>query len=206
MKKKKITTTLFCAALAFSVLTTGCSGNKTSSEEPVVSSDSQAKSGLDEQGEQSGRLVSFEAETLDGQTFTQEDMAQKDVTVINFWSTSCGPCIDELPDIAELAESLPDNVQIITACLDGMEQTDFAKEILDGAGFTGITLISGKGDLGQLGSEIQYTPTTVVVDKEGNIVGDAIIGGQKNLDEVFTEAINQALRSMGKTEISGEEK
>ena len=46
------------------------------------------------------RLGSFQAVTLDGGTFTQADIAGKDVTIINFWGTFCAPCIAEMPDLA----------------------------------------------------------------------------------------------------------
>jgi hypothetical protein len=48
---------------------------------------------------------------------------------------------------------------------------------------------------------IQYTPTTVVVDGAGNIVGKPIVGGQENLKEAYTKAINEALTSTGKAEL-----
>lgn len=60
------------------------------------------------------RLGSFQAVTLDGGTFTQADIAGKDVTIINFWGTFCAPCIAEMPDLAAFAKALPDNVQLIT--------------------------------------------------------------------------------------------
>lgn len=56
-----------------------------------------------------GNLKSFQADQLGGGRFTQEDFNKHDVTVVNFWSTLCGPCIDELSMIAEFAEKLPEN-------------------------------------------------------------------------------------------------
>ena len=49
---------------------------------------------------------------------------------------------------------------------------------------------------------IQYTPTTVFVDSEGNFVGDAIVGGQEDLSGTFLTAVNAALKASGKAEIS----
>ena len=70
------------------------------------------------------------------------------------------------------------------------------------AGFEGVTLISGDGDLLDLSGNLMYTPTTVFVDAEGNLVGDAVIGVQKDMEAVFLAAVNQVLAAGGKDEIS----
>lgn len=70
------------------------------------------------------------------------------------------------------------------------------------AGYEGVTLLSGDGDFKDICDNIQYTPTTVVVDAEGNLVGDAIIGGQEDLSGTFLTAVNAALKANGKAEIS----
>ena len=82
-------------------------------------------------------------------------------------------------------------------------KAESAKQILEDAGFEGLTLTEGDGDLADLVGELQYTPTTILVDGDGNLLGEAIIGGRDG--GAFAEIINQALRSMGKTEISYEE-
>ena len=149
-----------------------------------------------------GSLASFTAGTLDGETFTQEDIAAKDATVVNFWSTTCGPCIAELPDLAAFAGALPDNVQVITVCLDGSGNEERAAEILEEAGFEGPTLISGDGDLLDLSRNLMYTPTTVFADSGGTLRGEAVIGGREDLSGTFLEAVNQALADSGKEAVS----
>lgn len=201
MKNKKRIALAVTIALIFGTCITGCSSEKSSDKKHDVS---QTESGA-VQKSKLGELKSFEAKTLEGKDFTQDDIAKKDVTVINFWSVYCGPCVDEMPDIAKFSKSLPDNVQVITVNLDGEQEQSFTEQILKESGFEGITLVNGTGDIGKVSDAIQYTPTTIVVDKDGNIIGDAIIGGQENLAEVFTSAINDALKSMGKAEISNAE-
>lgn len=149
-------------------------------------------------------LNEFQAAALDGSAFTQEDFAERDVTAINFWALSCGPCIAEMPDLAELEKALPDNVQLITVCLDGSGNEELVEYVLDKSGFEGITLLSGDGDLLTLSGELRYTPTTVFADSEGNMVGDVIIGGRENLAESYLQSINSILTDMGKAEISVE--
>ena len=203
MKNKKVFALLLCAALTISMLATGCSGGKT----PPASSDKPAQSengGSDATGTAAelGSMKSFTAATLDGGSFTQEDIAAKDVTVVNYWATICGPCVEEMPDLAAFEKALPDNVRLVTVCLDGTDAEDDVKRILSEAGYEGMTLLYGDGDYRDVWNNIQYTPTTVIVDSEGNLVGDAIIGGQEDLSSTFLTAVNAALKASGKAEIS----
>ncbi len=149
-----------------------------------------------------GSLASFTATTVDGETFTQDDIAEKDVTVVNFWSLTCGPCIAEMPDLAAFAEALPDNVQVVTVCLDGSLDLERTRNVLSEAGFPGVTLVAGDGDLQALCGSLLYTPTTVFADSEGTLVGEPIIGGQRDLSGTFLEAVNQVLAEGGKDAVS----
>ncbi|MCI9001835.1 MAG: TlpA family protein disulfide reductase [Oscillibacter sp.] len=205
MKNKTMLALLLCAVLSIGLLTTGCSGKTEapSAQEPEADAppvqDSEEKAGT---ASALGSLHSFSADTLDGGVFTQDDIAAKDVTVMNFWALSCGPCIVEMPDLAAFAGALPDNAQVVTVCLDGNGNEDTAREVLQEAGFEGVTLITGSEDLLELSQNLMYTPTTIFVDSDGNLVGDAIIGGQENLSATFLDAVNVVLQAGGKAEIS----
>lgn len=206
MIMKRILAMTLSAILALGVLA-GCGGGNapeqpadTAQPENTAQSEDTAQDEQDA-GTGLGTLASFTAGTLDGGTFTQDDIMAKDVTVINFWALSCGPCIVEMPDLAEFAGALPDNVQLVTVCLDGNGNEDTAREVLEKAGFDGVTLISGSGDLLDLSRNLMYTPTTVFVDGEG-VVADAVIGGQEDLSGTFLAAVNAVLEGSGKAEIS----
>ena len=165
------------------------------SDEVVVEADGTVKkmkniSGLPD-------LKSFTALTLEGAEISESEFARADVTVINIWATTCPPCISEMPEIAELRASLPENVALMTWCLDAGFYPDETRDILNDAGFDGLTIASGEGDLAALGSSIMYTPTTIFVDSEGNIMGNAIIGAG-NVTEKYTAKINNCLLSLGK--------
>jgi len=155
-------------------------------------------------GNEDGTLnfSSSSADTLDGGTFTQEDIAAKDVTAINFWGTFCGPCIGEMPDLAAFEKALPDNVQLITICLDAQGNEDTAKALLAQAGFEGVTLISGDNKFNNICRPVTAVPITVFVDSKGKQVGDKILGAQPDLSEQYLKAINEALAKDGKAEIS----
>ena len=146
-------------------------------------------------------LVSFTAQTLDGSEYTEKDLAPVELTMINIWATYCGPCLREMPELAELERELPDNIALITYCIDCAGDTSYAEEILADAGFEGVTLVAGSGDWEDLLGEIQYVPTTVFVDSDGKMVGQAVIGAPGNAISAYTGAINDALRSLGKDEI-----
>ncbi len=103
MKHKIVFPLLLAAALTLGTLLSGCSSE---SDEPKP------------------LLQSFTATTLDGGSFTQADLEDKDLTIMNFWGTFCTPCVDEMPDLATFAQALPDNVGFLTVCVDvGTPQT-----------------------------------------------------------------------------------
>ncbi|MCI9011439.1 MAG: TlpA family protein disulfide reductase [Oscillibacter sp.] len=203
MNMKRTLSLLLAAVLALALLT-GCGGKQasdSSTEDQTVPNEPAGKEGA----AALGSLASFSAGTLDGGTFTQEDIAAKDVTVLNFWALTCPPCIAEMPDIADFEKALPDNVAMLTVCLDGYGNEDSVKEVLENAGFEGVTLITGDGDLLDLANNLMYTPKTVLADSQGALVGEAIIGGQADLSAAYLEAVNQALEAGGKDAISLED-
>ena len=208
MKHKKSAAMLLCAAAA-GLLITGCA--KEPSQTPdispaassvVSSSAPDTPDSSENLASQLGSLESFSAVTLEGGSFTQDDIAAKDATVINFWALTCRPCIAEMPDLAAFAGALPDNVQVITVCLDGAGNEETVQSVLDGAGFTGVTLVAGDGDLVDLAWNVIYTPTTVCADSEGKLIGKTIIGGQRDLEGTLLTAVNEVLKDGGKAEIS----
>lgn len=170
-------------------------------------------------------LDSFEAATLDGKTFTQKDFAGKDVTIVNFWGTFCTPCIQEMPELGELAGELPDNVQFISICVDGASAPADAKQLMDQTGFQVTTLVSGNEAFESVLSQVQAVPTTIFVDEKGCLIGDGhsmedvfeenpekiepemgIIEGSSpdGMKKVYQRAVNKALKYLGKEEISFE--
>ena len=140
--------------------------------------------------------------TLDGGTFTQEEIKAKDLTIINFWGMFCNPCRAEMPDLAAYAKALPDNVQLITICVDGIGNEESAREILRSAGFEGITLLDGDEAFRAFAGAVQAVPTTVFLNSRGEQVEqNTILGAQADLAASFTAGVNRVLRADGKAEI-----
>ena len=85
-----------------------------SSAETSLESRQDARSGDSSLSESFSDLHSFEATTVTGDHFSPEDFAEADVTAINIWSTTCGPCVRERPELEEYAGTLQENIRIIT--------------------------------------------------------------------------------------------
>ena len=104
-----------------------------------------------------------------------------------------------MDELAAFAKTLPDNVQLVSFCVDGTHHADDCASILEDAGFEGKTIVSASGDLATLIEQMQYVPTTIFVDSIGRQTGDSLIGAPADLAEAYTERINAALKAAGKS-------
>ena len=148
------------------------------------------------------KFPAFEGKDLDGNTVKSDELFSANaVTVVNFWFTTCNPCVGELADLdalnKELAEKGGALIGINSFTLDGDEKAIAeAKEVLakKGATYQNIYFGSG-GDAGKFVENVFAYPTTYVVDRNGNIVGDPIVGAitEKNQAETLQKLIDQAL-------------
>ena len=128
----------------------------------------------------------FEGMDLDGNPVTSELFKDNAVTVVNFWFSTCAPCIAELGDLNALNEELKMKggaVIGINADTIGGDETMImeARELLErkGAKYQNI-YFPVESAAGQLTYSIMAFPTTVVIDRSGRIVGEAILGGINN--------------------------
>ena len=143
-------------------------------------------------------LTSFTATTIGGVKVSPELFAGKDLTIMNIWTTWCGFCIEEMPVLAEYAAGLPDNIQMVTFCLDGVSEGAEARRILEESGMLSqdvVTLISGTGDLETLDSQVIYFPVTLFFNSKGELIGEPLIGGQLDLKTALDEHVQQALEA-----------
>ena len=203
MNSTRIGTALLALLIGTSLV--GCSDQETAGVGDVAAEAQMSQATQSTQTTQScadiatyGSLGAFSATAIDGGAFTDADVAAKDVTVINFWQTTCPPCIEELPAIQALAQRLPDNVQILTMCFDGSGKREAAQKVLDKAGWTGLTLVSATDGLLGLARTVEYTPTTVFLASDGTLVWGSIVGSPSNLEKAYLEGINATLAWQGK--------
>ena len=144
----------------------------------------------------------FEGKDLDGNPVKSSELfAGNTVTVINFWFTTCKPCVGELGDLEALNKTLTEKggalIGVNTFTLDGDETAIAeAKAILSKKGVTYRNVYyASDSEAGAFTSNIFAYPTTYVVDQNGNIVGDPIVGAitEKKQAEALNQLIEQAI-------------
>ena len=148
------------------------------------------------------KFPTFEGKDLDGNTVKSDELFSGNaVTVVNFWFTTCNPCVGELSDLdalnKELAEKGGSLIGVNTFTLDGDEAAiSEAKDVLAKKGATYQNVyFNSDGEAGKFTTNIFAYPTTYVVDRNGNIVGDPIVGAitEKNQAEALQAQIDKAL-------------
>ena len=148
------------------------------------------------------KFPAFEGKDLDGNTVKSSELFSKNaVTVVNFWFTTCGPCVGELAELDALNKKLAEKggalIGVNTFTLDGDEAAiSEAKNVLakKGAAYQNVYFASD-GEAGKFTTNIFAYPTTYVVDRNGNIVGDPIVGAitEKKQAEALQAQIDKAL-------------
>ena len=148
------------------------------------------------------KFPAFEGKDLDGNTVKSDELFSGNaVTVVNFWFTTCNPCVGELAELdalnKELAEKGGSLIGVNTFTLDGDEAAiSEAKDVLAKKGATYQNVYFGSdGEAGKFTTNIFAYPTTYVVDRSGNIVGEPIVGAitEKKQAETLQKLIDQAL-------------
>ena len=148
------------------------------------------------------KFPAFEGKDLDGNTVKSDELFSANaVTVVNFWFTTCNPCVGELSELDALNKELAKKggalIGVNTFTLDGDEKAIAeAKEVLAKKGATYQNIYFGSdGDAGKFVENVFAYPTTYVVDRNGNIVGDPIVGAVtgKAQAEALQAQIDKAL-------------
>ena len=148
------------------------------------------------------KFPAFEGKDLNGNTVKSDDLFSKNaVTVMNFWFTTCNPCVGELAELdalnKELAEKGGALIGVNTFTLGGDEAAiSEAKDVLAKKGVTYQNVyFDSDGEAGKFTANIFAYPTTYVVDRNGNIVGDPIVGAitEPKQAEALQAQIDKAL-------------
>ena len=178
----------------------GC-GSTPSAGESVDASTAGMTAGANASSEAT-KFPSFTGKDLDGNTVKSDELFSGNaVTVVNFWFTTCNPCVGELAELDALNEELAEKggslIGVNTFTLDGDEAAiSEAKDVLAKKGATYQNVyFDSDGEAGKFTTNIFAYPTTYVVDRNGNIVGDPIVGAitEKNQAEKLQKLIDQAL-------------
>ena len=162
------------------------------------------QSGADKMAEQGSmqKFPAFEGKDLDGNAVKSDELFSGNaVTVVNFWFTTCNPCVGELAELDALNEELAEKggslIGVNTFTLDGDETAiSEAKDVLAKKGATYQNVyFDSDGEAGKFTANIFAYPTTYVVDRNGNIVGEPIVGAitEKKQAETLQKLIEQTL-------------
>ena len=178
------------------------SSSKSSSVSSAVDTNSKASSTMKEEKtasagkeEKKEKFPEFKTTDINGNEVTEKIFADKDITMVNVWGTFCGPCINEMPELQKIYESLPKNANLIGIAADvpeGMKDgVDNAKHIEEQTGvkYTNLTV---SDSLASFTKQFYAVPSTIFVDKDGNIIGDLVLGANidsyiENLQKVLTD-------------------
>ena len=154
----------------------------------------------------SDTFPSFEGKDLDGNAVDSSLFADNAFTVVNFWFSGCKPCVAELGDLDKLNQTVKaqggEVIGINTETLDdNADAIATAKQILQtkGASYRNITFASGS-EAGKFALNIMSFPTTYVIDRNGKIVGEPVLGGITNENSMkqLQENIDTAIANDGK--------
>lgn len=136
------------------------------------------------------KFPAFEGTDFDGNAISDSIFSEHAVTLVNFWFNECSPCVEELPTLSELNKTLQEKggtlIGINTEVFDNNEDAiAAAKELLatQGASYTNL-ILSSDSEAGKYASGIMSFPTTLIIDRNGNIVGDPIIGNLNGGDNL----------------------
>ena len=150
------------------------------------------KNGQNTNSEDASPFKNFSGQDFDGNSVDESLFSENAVTVINFWFTGCKPCVAELSKLNELNDAVRamggEVVGINTETFDGNESAiKEAASVLEsqGAKYRNLS-IDSSSDAGKYASNIMAFPTTILVDRNGNIVGDPMLGGIDNQDNYDT--------------------
>ena len=148
------------------------------------------------------KFPAFEGKDLDGNTVKSDELFSGNaVTVVNFWFTTCNPCVGELAELEALNKELAEKggalIGVNTFTLGGDEAAiSEAKDVLAKKGVTYQNVyFDSDGEAGKFAANIFAYPTTYVVDRNGNIVGDPIVGAitETKQAEALQAQIDKAL-------------
>ena len=153
------------------------------------------------------KFPSFMGKDLDGNDVNSDELfSSRKVTVMNFWFTTCKPCVGELGDLEQLNEELAEKggqvVGVNSFTLDGNEgEIADAKDVLNKKGVTYKNIwFKSDSEAGKFTSNLFSFPTTYVIDQNGNIVGEPIVGSITSAEQraALNKLIDQAISNSGR--------
>lgn len=132
------------------------------------------------EGESESIYITFEGTDLEGNTVSQDAFSQSKLTMVNVWATYCNPCLNEMPDLGELAAAYAlEDVQIIGIVSDVLEGEDqeLAESLVEETQANYPHLLLNESIFYGLLTDVAAVPTTFFIDGEG-VVLDTVVGAR----------------------------
>ncbi|HWQ57685.1 MAG TPA: TlpA disulfide reductase family protein, partial [Clostridia bacterium] len=129
----------------------------------------------------------FSAKDVKGNTVTNSVFSKADVTMVNIWASFCGPCAEEMPDLAALnSEYKGQGFQVVGIILDAADKNGNvdnaaladAKDVISSTGANYTHIIPSAAMFGAYLNKVSSVPTTVFVNSKGEIIGSAYVGAK----------------------------
>lgn len=178
----------------FGIVGVGCSGNSGSDANSPEQIEQSMKESTPE------NFPEFTAKDMDGKEVTSQIFKENKATVVNFWFTGCGACIQEMPDLEKTSKDLEaKGVKLIGVCTDSNTEEGIkeAKKILDTNKVTYTNLIfDSSKEVDDYVNTIMAYPTTLVINKDGKVVGKPIIGSIDSPEQldILNKTIEEAMK------------
>jgi thiol-disulfide isomerase/thioredoxin len=120
----------------------------------------------------------FSAEDVFGKKVTEKSLGEKEIFFVHYFATWCPPCVREMPDMAKMAKKYGDRVGFIGLLDDFQENKAAAVRLAKKAGIPFIMVDAGHKDFRALLKMVQsgYVPTTILIGRNGNTIGEQIVG------------------------------
>lgn len=192
-----------CGNSAGTTPNTDSSAPSSSQTDDAQSNDSAASESSDDSAETF--QLTFTAKDLDGNEVDQSVFANAKLTMMNIWATFCGPCINEMPELGELAAKGGTDYQIIGVCADLNGTGDMledAKEIVSQTKANYLHLQPSE-DLYPVLTASSSVPVTFFFDSEGKLVGKGILGAQDK--DTWSQVISERLEMVKADETTSAE-
>ena len=191
--KKKILILGMALMLAAGISACNASSKTSSSEATTTESKQADAKAEDSKQAESDKFPEFTAKTVSGEDISSDLFKDSKLTVVNVWGSWCGPCVQEIPELQKLYESMKDkDVNVIGLAQDAGTDLDAVKEIIDKNKVTYQNIVP-EGATEDFVMSLMAFPTTFFVDSDRNIVG--VIQGGRNL-EAFTAAVEGVLEKL----------
>lgn len=191
---------LLVSLLICGMLLTGCGKDENTSQsgETLVESitESEQSTESSQEAEQEPYVLTFEANTVEGEAMTSDIFAQSKLTMINVWATYCNPCLAEMPALGEIAGSHEQSefqiIGIVSDVAEGATEGDMntVKELIEETQANYPHLLLNESLYVNLVGAVEAVPTTFFINNKGELMGYLVGSYEK---EAWEEIINDLL-------------